>query len=333
MADAANNNLVCLGNMDQERWKTAADAAKAVLDWASGAGCALITDQGVTKNYKYVWEKPDNAEIILADQQFGAVAKMGGNYPWSSMLAQPFTLSSGGTGLNINFNFITKFYDKIDGTPQNWDYVNGGTDLNKKYSELDNRFKADILYNNCYFNPTYPIINIYQTGSHAATCPLGHYGRKFIPDNYASRPITKPVIFRLAEAYLMYAEALNEFQGPTQAAYDAVNAIRSRSGMPNLPTGLTKDQFRVRVQKEWAVEFFCEEHRVFDIRRWKIMEDDGVGKGTFYGIKVYKQTAPSTEFTYTPFVSDVRNTQKSNYLWPFDPFEVNKGYLIQNPGY
>ena len=49
-------------------------------------------------------------------------------------------------------------------------------------------------------------------------------------------------MFRLGEAYLNYAEALNEAQGPTAAAYDAVNTIRNRSGMPNLPTEGVKYQ-------------------------------------------------------------------------------------------
>ena len=48
--------------------------------------------------------------------------------------------------------------------------------------------------------------------------------------------------FRLAELYLNYAEALNEYESaPPQAAYDAVNTIRSRAGMPDFPANMTQE--------------------------------------------------------------------------------------------
>lgn len=56
MSLGVNNNLICLGSSNHELWKQAADAAKAVLDWAAANGHHLITDQGVDKNYRYSWK-------------------------------------------------------------------------------------------------------------------------------------------------------------------------------------------------------------------------------------------------------------------------------------
>ncbi|NIM35005.1 MAG: RagB/SusD family nutrient uptake outer membrane protein, partial [Hydrotalea flava] len=79
-------------------------------------------------------------------------------------------------------------------------------------------------------------------------------------------------IFRLAEFYLNYAEAMNEVSGPTQEVYNAVNKIRSRAGIANLPGGLSQDQMRNRIHNERRVELAFEEHRFYDVRRWKILD-------------------------------------------------------------
>ena len=97
------------------------------------------------------------------------------------------------------------------------------------------------------------------------------------------------LIFKLSELYLNYAEALNEYYDtPTPEAYQAVNDIRARSGMPSLPDNLTKEQFRERVRNERAIELAFDGLRFWDIRRWEIAEEEGVMSGEIYGIKQYK---------------------------------------------
>jgi hypothetical protein len=88
---------------------------------------------------------------------------------------------------------------------------------------------------------------------------------------------------RLAEVYMIYAEAVNEISGPLGTAggleltaVDAVNKVRSRSNMPDVNTKFTgdKDSFRERIWNERSVEFFAEGHRWFDIRRWHVAHLD-----------------------------------------------------------
>lgn len=323
-----NNNLICLGNYDPGRWQKAADAAKAVLDWAPAGGIALVTDQGVDKNYKYAWETHDNPELILINKTSDARSRS--RYPWLGIL--PSSIYGGYGGTSPTHNFVSKF-EKKDGTPQTWDPA-GGDDLNQKYAELDPRFAQTVFYNGSYFNPQFPLIQTFQGGTHAGDCKGGSWQRKLVPDALRNSGgiIPNNFIYRLADAYLMYAEALNEAQGPVTAAYNAVNAIRSRSGMPNLPSGLTKEQFRERVRNERVIELSFEDNRLWDIMRWQIAEEDGVMQGNMWGLRIF--TIPgSDEFRYEPYVFENRTFQRRMYLHPFLKSEVVKGYLIQNPGY
>ena len=73
-------------------------------------------------------------------------------------------------------------------------------------------------------------------------------------------------ILRYADVLLMLAEAINEQGGPTQEAYDAINMVRQRAGLPNL-AGLTQGSFRDAILQERAWELAYEGHRKFDLAR------------------------------------------------------------------
>lgn len=324
-----NNKLISYGNQDNNRWQLAADAAKAALDLAPAGGFALITDKGADKNYKFAWEQNDNAEIVLAEKAYASRGRT--QFPWYG--TQPSSIANAWGGVSVIHNFVRK-YEKKDGSPQTWNLNGGGSDLVKKYSELDPRFAQTVGYNGSYWNRDFPVLETFQGGRNVDGCFGGAWMKKLIPDQLSTVSGAAPnsIVFRLAEAYLTYAEALNEAQGPVPAAYDAVNTIRQRSGMPKLPAGLTKEQFRARVRNERDIELAFEDHRLWDIRRWMIAENEGVMKGAMYGIKVYKITG-STEFRYEPYVIENRTFLPKMYLHPFLNNEVFKGYLVQNPGW
>ncbi|MEC3879152.1 RagB/SusD family nutrient uptake outer membrane protein [Parapedobacter sp. 10938] len=322
-----NTKLICYGNEDPARWQLAADAAKAVIDWAPTAGKHLITDQGADKNYKYMWEVHDNPEIILANKRKGSTARS--TYPWIGIL--PPRIYSG-YGMSVSFTFVRK-YEKRDGTPQTWD-MNGGDDLMEKYAELDPRFGQTVAYNGARWNNDIPVVHLYQGHEHATDCYGGHWQRKFVPDALtASTPaIPHNYVYRLADAYLIYAEALNEAQGPVPAAHAAVNTIRSRSGMPNLPAGLDKEAFRDRVRNERAVELAFEDNRFWDLTRWLTAHEEGVMDGNMWGLRIHATDDPNT-FRYEPYVFEERVFHRFMYLHGFHRNEVDKGLLIQNPGW
>lgn len=81
-------------------------------------------------------------------------------------------------------------------------------------------------------------------------------------------------VMRLADVYLMYAEATNEVNGPQADAIDYVNKIRHRGNLPALDASKTasKDAFFNAIEQERIVELVAEGHRGFDLRRWRALE-------------------------------------------------------------
>lgn len=125
------------------------------------------------------------------------------------------------------------------------------------------------------------------------------------------------VVLRYAEVLMMIAEAENEANGPTQKVYDAVNKVRVRSGQPELPAGLTKDQMRERIRNEWRVEFVFEGHRYFQLKRWKLMD------------KLVNGASDPALPTY------VKVFKPAFYYFPLPQSEIDKagGVLVQDPNY
>ena len=331
-----NNKLICYGNKDKERWKLAADAAKKVLDWAKEANCYLITDQGLDGNYKYSWQTYDNSEIIFAEKSSDAMGKY--TWPWSAI--SPPTVypgNAGQSGVTVTLNLVSKYEDRL-GNKVDW---NGGNDLQAKMANLDYRFSQTVVGNLMRWNSEFPKLQLWQDsgngpGADANTCYGGFWLHKLYPEEISEsvwKKVPNSTLYQLNEAYLNYAEALNEYnEGPTQEAYDAINTIRKRSGQPDLPTGLGHLEFRTKVRNERAIELAFDGHRFYDIRRWMIAEEEGVMQGGMLGIKI-SQIPESTEYRYEPYVFETRSFSRRMYLHPFGTGEINKGYLIQNPGY
>ena len=356
--DPANNKLLCYGNYSQERWEKAAEAsAKVIFEWAPAAGCELVTGD-IDMNYRNAWEKYDNMEIILAEKSRNNLGKY--TWPWSAFC--PIAKGNAGeSGITPLMNFVRK-YEKRDGTPQEWNLTidpstGRGTPsegLQEKFAQLDRRFSQSILYNMGYWNVNEQVVPLYQeaiktyetTNAHTGViskCKGGFWLHKLYPysitgDNW--NVIPNSTIFQLNEFYLSFAEAMFEAYGPEDrhgypmSAREAVNVIRTRSGQPEIQAGeLTQE----RIRNERAIEMAFDNHRFWDIRRWMIAEQEGVMKGDMIGIEIHliDGAEPKLEsgFYYIPVLVERRTFTRKMYMHPFPTAEVNKGYLIQNPGY
>ncbi|QXV64752.1 RagB/SusD family nutrient uptake outer membrane protein [Mucilaginibacter achroorhodeus] len=156
---------------------------------------------------------------------------------------------------------------------------------------------------------------IINFGSHAL---YKYFHVESAADNGNAKSDENWTLLRLPEAQLIYAEASNEVNGPTQDAYDAVNAIRTRAKLANL-SGLTKDQFRIAIWKERYHELAYENKAYFDVQR------------------THQTYNPKTntfgEATSTPTEQGV-TFKEQYYLWPIPQREIatNKN-LTQNPGW
>lgn len=122
-------------------------------------------------------------------------------------------------------------------------------------------------------------------------------------------------IIRYAELLLIHAEAENEVNGPSAKAYRSINKVRTRAGLADLTTGLSKDQFRDSVYFERRLELTYEYQRWFDLIREKDASGNGilikslqkVGKNNV-AEKHYLYPIPQTEIDNNPLL-------KQNTLW------------------
>jgi len=87
------------------------------------------------------------------------------------------------------------------------------------------------------------------------------------------------MVLRYSDVLLLYAEALNELNsGPDQEAYNAINQVRQRAGMPNLEN-MDVNSFREAVYQERSWELCYEGHRWYDLARQgrfvEVMQESG----------------------------------------------------------
>lgn len=147
------------------------------------------------------------------------------------------------------------------------------------------------------------------------------------------------IIFRLAEFYLLYAEALNEVNPGDSRILEFVDKVRERAGIPKLVdikpeiVGNQEAQ-REAIRREMRVELATEGQRYFDVRRWMIAEnpsDEGGQGGPIHGMDM---NAPTVDGFYQRTVIENRAFRKAMYLYPLPLEEIqNSQFLVQNPGY
>lgn len=324
-----------IGGDRQQRWKAAADAAKAVLDWAANESgwCELYKGQAnAVDRYEEIFINPSINETIL---DAGFMGTSTNNYFVRFMT--PGTVVYGGTdpvNIGVTLNF-TKFYQKADGTDQTWDEQPGVnypySEYRRKLKELEPRFQASVFYSGEeWARGTGAVYHFYEQHGKLLDAYNGvGFLRKFVKGvRNGSNPPPKWITFRLAEFYLNYAEALNEIDGDHNQIIWAVNEIRKRSDMPEY-TYTDQGGMRNKIRRERGVELAFEEHRYFDVRRWKIAGNEGVMRGGMYGLRLVGGTNP----TYHLEKFEDRVWDDKMYLYPFRVSEINLGYIVQNPGW
>jgi starch-binding outer membrane protein, SusD/RagB family len=121
--------------------------------------------------------------------------------------------------------------------------------------------------------PAWGIRTSYAYKGTSYTFPLPTYYKFVDTAEYAignQFQSTKPIIIiRLADVYLMAAEADNELNnGPSSNAYNWINGVRHRAGINNLPGGLSQSDFRDSVFIERRKELYGEGFDWFDLKRF-----------------------------------------------------------------
>ena len=273
---------------DANKWKLAADAAKAVMDLQDP------TNLGFTRYNLYLgqgsnFQAQSNSMVyarlkqIYIDQvsnfnEYIFIQPNSKNSPWQGDHIPP---STGGAArlqplqeqvdeyeFKGNDGYGYAIYD-----PQ---AVAKGYNENMPYANRDPRLYSDVMYHGCTYRNA--VINTAtgpdRIGASNATS-TGYYLRKFFHEDWARSGTDFQIHFpymRLPEIQLIYAEAMNKFSGPSTDVYAVVNNLRARSFMTPVPPGLDQASLHKYIQRERRVEFFYENKRYF-YSRWNLEPD------------------------------------------------------------
>lgn len=333
---------------DVAKWIAARDANKAVMDLP---GFEMI-DNGTTADYVNTFNGKNQSEIIFA-RYFTPTNPQNGNNGSNSMFWP--------NGFDSYCPHVPT-QDLID----QYELMNGklplepgsGYDPQNPYENREPRFYANFLFNGTLF---------YDPYSAKAVRPLEYYrdrnnpnnadlngresrGAKFYPDgasatgynfkkytveglgayNFGNNRQTNPwIYFRKSEFYLNYAECEIAL-GNEDAARAAINRVRRKVGL--MPITAFGAELVERYRRERRVELIVEDHRLMDIRRWKI-GPEALNKPAM-GVDVYRN-GTVMEYEYD-FVVDINRRWHDKMYWfpiPFNEIQRSNGKLTQNPGY
>ncbi len=345
---------------DQSRWVKARDYAKDALTQLTANGYQLFysSELGSASYDNYFFNETDinasprDRETIMENQTNGSMfsgwfvqmegfpsrtdISKAGSCP-TQELVDAFDMQS--TGLPV-IDPANRYSDNSHIYPN---YVSGsGYDLQNPYTGRDPRFYATVLYNGAYCSGPGVTVQAYAGGKDGIHTDsrqytfTGYYLKKFMDEKAQvnTQCTSNWKKMRLAELYLNYAEAENEVNGPDQAVYAAIKAIRDRVNMPNIKAGITsKEEMRAYIQKERWTEFAFEEQRFWDVRRWKIL--DKTDK-LVTGMQITK--GQDKTFSYQRFVVGQRQSWDSKFLLfpiPLNDASImgSNGVTWQNPGW
>lgn len=332
--EAATAKHVWHGGYNAELWKKAADASKALIDKINAqGGYQLVQTGNYRADFRRAYYDRGNGEILISTRVYFRTTDASGS---NSYTYAGLDLMHGHGIACPTQEFIEKF-PMATGVPikQAAEY-----DSTNPYIKRDPRMYESALVNGDTYRGRTAELWIggreRQTQS-AWACASGYNLRKFMLDNddATSRgSIIQYPYLRLAEIYLTYAEALNEYNnGPTAEAYTYVNKVRNRVGLGDLQAGLDKIQFREAVLNERACELMMEDVRWYDMVRWKREADF---KQKLHGMNTWRNADGTFRYErfYLPARAWQTNWSPKWYLSALPPNEINKGYgLLQNPGW
>ena len=220
------------------------------------------------------------------------------------------------------------------------------------YCNREPRFYITVLYNGAWSRREGRNTQFYSGGydggpTHDAPS-YGYLVRKKVSPDVDPRQNVAPyrpgVLYRMGDAYLDYAEALNESDPGNPDIVKYLNLIRERAGIPQygtsaglIPVPANQEEMREAIHHERRVELACENGtRWFDLRRWK--EAEKQLSGIFYGMNFSgtlnsdNKSNPKSYFVRTPVMT--RSFTKKNYWMPIPQDEIDKNpNLHQLPGW
>ncbi|SEM65176.1 Starch-binding associating with outer membrane [bacterium A37T11] len=352
----------------------AASISMKLFEFVPGATLTISDTTQTELNIREAFASHDpNSEVIWPNT--GANAQQSALTPrsWSPDLTSTSTGGAYGPTLNIVEMFYTDKGLPID-KDKTWDYsgrydLRIGDEVNRRHVQLgyetinlhfhrEPRFYANIGFDGgvWYGQGVYDDVHswhleirggrytsVRETSAHS---PTGYYPKK--PINYqnylegTSYYITSYQFpnMRLTDLFLLYAEAENEYSGPSAEVFDRINAVRARAGIPTVQESWdeystqpgkysTKEGLRDIIRQERRIELNSESQVYWDLLRWKTAENIlsqpmlGWDKRGVEPEEFYKQT-----------VIYQRSFKKRDYFMPIREYELQRNEnLLQSPGW
>ncbi len=316
---------------DKAKWEKAAEACKYILDNAKTWGLKL-------SNYGALWGHDAffNSEII-----FGLGRGESNSF---EMANYPIGVENGSSG-NCPTQSLVDQYEYLDNGETFAQRYPGSIDLNSvdPYEGLDPRFALTVVKNGDEWpsnGAQKKVIETFVGGFNASpkygATPTGYYLRKYVDgscvttaDNQTTRRHTW-ILFRLGEFYLDYAEAVFNATGSANdatygmTANEAINVLRNRSDIKMPKFTEDGDAWVERYERERLVELAFENHRFWDVRRWK--------KADKYFRTIQVASISSSKELTRSTVN--RQWDDKYYFYPIPQTELKKNpNLTQNPGW
>ncbi|MDR1720643.1 MAG: RagB/SusD family nutrient uptake outer membrane protein [Dysgonamonadaceae bacterium] len=306
------------GNLSA-KWEAAAAAANEII---------TLNRYSLHNSYRDLFLETNSAtssEVIWAIRCGSSNGPERLNYPIGS--------EGGNSGVTPSHNLVADY--EYLGTP----------DPKDPYANRDPRLAASVVTNGSSW--TGRTVEIWPGGRDARTnvnaSRTGYYLKKFLNDEmdlvHGATKIHNWIVFRYAEILLNYAEAMNEAYGPDNnhgyslTARDAINLVRSRQGVGLPPVvAANANEMREKIKYERRIELAFEDHRYWDLIRWKDAET--ILNQPLLGIKATKTT--ENIVAYEDFNVETRKfIAPKMYYFPIPNSEILKsnGILLQNPGW
>lgn len=350
-----NGLLGIPSNLASAYFTKSIEAAKVIIN--SGKHALYKADADKVKNFRNVFLVKKNPEAIFVKTHNNAVVAAGNPWTWDyGQSPKPHPIDQG--NINAPYLEMAEEFEYIDGKPGKLDYAAIQTGLwtvEDLWKNKDPRFFATIWTQNTSWKGNLvdfrrgiitPDGTIVNTGSYQGIPALGIQNSnqgtgtgfgvmKYLDENtplvtFLSNSSSDYQVFRYAEILLNLAEATLEL-GNAAEALNAINQIRARAGIAALGSiDMTK------IRHERKVELAFENHRYWDVRRWRTATTDLSVNGS--GLRYI------LDFTTRKFKLEViRNTDGTvappaffeyNYYFPITNGRTSSNpSLLENPGY
>ncbi|MCS3553552.1 MULTISPECIES: RagB/SusD family nutrient uptake outer membrane protein [unclassified Sphingobacterium] len=346
---------------DAKKWTKAVTVLKDFIDYAASYHQLYkVYKAGVLDPEASVYElfQVYNPEIIWATPNTGWGGMDGDRFERrATPKSEPNGLGATGVMQELIDDFYmkdglpikdTKFLSKSQGYSESGFSQFNGAEVFNMYINREPRFYNTVFFAGRKWHISNKVIQFHmgsandRVGPTSQVSPNGYllykrFNRRVHKTSPGVANVFRPsIIFRLAEFYLLYAEALNETDPSNPDILKYVNLIRERAGIPNLQVlnpaiAGNQELQRLAIQRESRIELATEGQRYFDVRRWMIAEKEEARQGgDFYGMDMAGDYA--NFFKRTKFETRVFN--KKMYLYPIPFTEIQKSKnLVQNPGW